>query len=462
MNVVQSALPVSGTPQGASQAALRRGFFGGRTDASSPADSFEALFGAQFAAMLQSGVPLAQIVERLDNAPPGSTAAPQAAALARELATIAGRVAGEAATTTAGQQNDISGHVLDADTLAREHPAQHDTAAAAANDSTSLPQEILAQMAVALQLPQSPALAPMAAPSQPTAANTQSDAPAPVQVAQAPSASPDLLMRMLARAASVQTQSPSPLRTGDDAATTPPAQAQAAQPPPAPAPSVSPTVDVQLAQIVASTTQRASNDGSQANADLLGGDASDRSIAKLLAAPSKSDGSSAAFGMPSFLSALQHVPQNAQAPQTPPPSFDAEEVIAQIVKSVSMRTTDAGSHVNLRLQPESLGNVSMKISVSGSQINAVVTAQNADVRDLLLAGAQQLARSFAGAGLKLGSFSVNVSGGNAQGDARRNDGGAGARRRIVGAAVSDIAEAAGSPQYGIPIASAIGLMNYFA
>jgi flagellar hook-length control protein FliK len=456
-------MPVSGTPQGASQAAARKGFFGGRTDASSPTDGFEAFLGAQFAAMLQSGVPLAQIVERLANAPPGSTAAPQAAALARELATIAGRAAGEAATTTAGQQNDISGHVLDADTLAREHPAQHDTAAATASDSTSLPQEMLAQIAVALQLPQSPALAPTAPASQSTAANSQSDAPAPVQVAQAPSASPDLLMRMLARAASVQPQSPPPITSENDAATAPPAQAQAAQPPPAAAPSASPTVDVQLAQIVASTTQRASNDGSQGNADLLGGDASDRGIAKLLAAPAKTDGSSAAFGMPSFLSTLQHVSQNAQAPQTsPPPSFDAEEVIAQIVKSVSMRTTDAGSHVNLRLQPESLGDVSMKISVSGSQINAVVTAQNADVRDLLLASAQQLARSFAGAGLKLGSFSVNVSGGNAHGDARRNDGGSGARRRIVGAAVSDVAEPVGAPQYGIPIASATGLMNYFA
>lgn len=460
MNVVQIAMPVAGTPKGVSRTASAKSFFGGRATAGSQSDSFDRLLGAQFAAMLQSGVPLAQIVERLANAPPGSTAAPQAAALARELATIAGRAAGEAATTTAGQKNDISGHVLDADILAREHPAQHDTAAATASDSTSLPNAILVQIAAALHLPQSAAPAPPTDSPQP-AATPQLEAAASSRAAGAPSASPDLLMRMLARAASVQTQS-APLAASDGAAP----QSQAVQAPSVPAPSAAAldgAQSVQLPQVATATAQDAGNDGSQANADLFGGDASDRSIAKLLATPPKDGLSSAAFGVPSFTNALQNASQNAQPAQAPPAPFDAEAIIAQIVKSVSMRTTDAGSHVSLRLQPESLGDVSMKITVSGSQINAVVTAQNADVRDLLAANAQQLARSFAGAGLKLGSFSVNVSGGNAHGDAHRNGGGSREARR--GAPISTLDAVDGAverPQYGIPIASARGLMNYFA
>lgn len=453
MNVAQIAMAAAGTPKGASRTASAKGFFGGRAAAGSQSDRFEQLLSAQFAAMLQSG------------APPGSTAAPQVAALARELATIAGDAAGETVTTTAGQQNDISGHVLDADTLAREHPAQHDTAAAAiaatASDSTSLPSAILTQIAAALQLPAPPASAPTAASPLPSAA-PQSDAVVSTQVAQTPSASPDLLMRMLARAANAQTQSAS-------AATTQSAAPQTQQAQPLPAPSGvagdgSPSAQsAPLVQVATAIAQGSRGDGSQANADLFGGDASDRSVAKLLAAPAKGDASSASFGVPTFANALQNASQNAQAAQPPPaPAFDAEAVIAQIVKSVSMRTTDAGTHVNLRLQPESLGDVSMKITVSGTQIDAVVIAQNADVRDLLAANAAQLARSFAGAGLKLGSFSVNVSGGNAQGDTRRNAGGSGESRRIAGAAAPDVADTDIEPQYGIPFARARGLMNHVA
>jgi flagellar hook-length control protein FliK len=65
------------------------------------------------------------------------------------------------------------------------------------------------------------------------------------------------------------------------------------------------------------------------------------------------------------------------------------------------------------LQPEHLGDVALKLSVTGNTITANVIAQNAHVRDLLLANQQQLARSLSDAGLSLGNFSVDVSGGNA-------------------------------------------------
>ena len=66
----------------------------------------------------------------------------------------------------------------------------------------------------------------------------------------------------------------------------------------------------------------------------------------------------------------------------------------------------------MRLQPEHLGDVSLKLTVTGSTITASIIAQNADVRHALLSNQQQLARSLAEAGLSLGKFSVDVSGGN--------------------------------------------------
>jgi len=66
----------------------------------------------------------------------------------------------------------------------------------------------------------------------------------------------------------------------------------------------------------------------------------------------------------------------------------------------------------MRLQPEHLGDVSLKLTVSGTTISANIIAQNADVRDMLLSNQQQLVRTLAQAGLSLGNFSVDVSGGN--------------------------------------------------
>jgi flagellar hook-length control protein FliK len=92
---------------------------------------------------------------------------------------------------------------------------------------------------------------------------------------------------------------------------------------------------------------------------------------------------------------------------------DPQAVIEQLVKGISMRTSGDSSELRLRLQPEHLGDVALKLTVTGTTIDANVIAQNADVRDVLLSHQQHLARSLAEAGLSLGKFSVDVSGGNA-------------------------------------------------
>jgi flagellar hook-length control protein FliK len=86
-----------------------------------------------------------------------------------------------------------------------------------------------------------------------------------------------------------------------------------------------------------------------------------------------------------------------------------------------MRTqTDGTSEVRLRLVPEHLGAVTLSLKVDGSNVSATALAQNADVRNALVAHQQQLARSLADSGLKLTSFSVNLSGGNAGHDQQRD------------------------------------------
>jgi flagellar hook-length control protein FliK len=94
-------------------------------------------------------------------------------------------------------------------------------------------------------------------------------------------------------------------------------------------------------------------------------------------------------------------------------SIDPHAIVEQIVKSIVVNTGGSQTQVRLRLKPEHLGDVSLKLTVDGNTISANLVAQNADVRDVLLANAQQLARSLAGAGLALSTFSVDVSGGNA-------------------------------------------------
>jgi flagellar hook-length control protein FliK len=100
-------------------------------------------------------------------------------------------------------------------------------------------------------------------------------------------------------------------------------------------------------------------------------------------------------------------PPQAAATQAP---VDANAVVEQVLQGISMRTLSDGSQsVRMRLVPESLGSVTVNLSVQGSSVNATLLAQNTDVRDALLANQQALARSLSDAGLKLASFTVNLT-----------------------------------------------------
>jgi flagellar hook-length control protein FliK len=118
---------------------------------------------------------------------------------------------------------------------------------------------------------------------------------------------------------------------------------------------------------------------------------------------------------PAFATAVSAASAPAAQPQQAaavPYTMNPQSVIEQVVKGIVLRNFGTTSEVRMRLQPEHLGDVSLKLTVSGNTISANIVAQNADVRDMLVSNQQQLARSLAQAGLSLGAFSVDVSGGN--------------------------------------------------
>jgi flagellar hook-length control protein FliK len=96
------------------------------------------------------------------------------------------------------------------------------------------------------------------------------------------------------------------------------------------------------------------------------------------------------------------------APQAP---VDQTDVINQLLRGAFMNTTGDVSTVRMRLVPDSLGDISVKLTIEGNTVSAQVMAQTPAAHDALVAGQQQLTRSLADAGLKLTSFNVDLAGG---------------------------------------------------
>ncbi len=354
-----------------------------------------------------------------------------------------------------GQQNEFAGSILDAKS-AKDIPAQapaKPTPSTTMLDVSSLVRSLLSGAATALdQPPPAPvAQAPCAA------ACASQPALAPAQTVITMANAPDLLARMLVRAAGVDAQASANAGVSNASAGT---AGNAAQTPSA----LAARFESALSNIVSNATQ-ASSDGSFANGGQTGQSFErqssqqslsnhDSSLTNALAAP--------AFSMSGIVQSAGETTAGASRA-----GVDADAVVEQLVKSMVMRTDAQGSSViQLHLQPENLGDVTMKITVTGSQISANVVAANADVRNALMSNHQQLARSLADAGLTLSGFSVDVSGGNAGRDRQNNDRTAGFGRRYTvhelhGASESETpALAALGPS--ILDGSSLALFNYLA
>ena len=170
------------------------------------------------------------------------------------------------------------------------------------------------------------------------------------------------------------------------------------------------------------------------------------------------------FTLPSL-----HGATNAAAPSVAAPApqpLDVQALAEQMIAGMHMRTAlDGSSQMQIKLVPEHLGEVAVRLTVSGTNVTANVVAQNADTRTALLANHQQLARSLADSGLKLTGFSVDLSGGKHQD--RGNDGkGPGLGRRFtiheIGAPAAQPTDALVSSNAGMLSADGNALYNYLA
>ncbi len=445
---------------------------------------------AQLAAMVQNGTPLSSIADQISksvgnalqqqlagtlsqsdldrirssittsianalappgNAPPG-TAAQQVNALAARLQRLIESLARDSAGT--GQQNDIAGNILDAKS-AKDIPAQTPAKETASTlDVSSLVRSLLSNAVTAL------------AQSAPTPAQNdsafvgagvpQSTTALPPQTAVTMADAPDLLARMLVRAAGVDAKINGIAGAGNgsngtttDVAETPSALAARFQ--------------AALANVVSNAS------GASSNGSFTGGQTgqSDQQSSSQPSLSTHDSSLSNAVAVPGFTvtTAAQNATQAAASASRA--AVDANAVIEQMIKSMVMRTNAQGSsEIRLHLQPENLGDVTMKITVTGSQISANVVAANADVRNTLMSNHQQLARSLADAGLTLSGFSVDVSGGNAGRDRQNNDRTAGFGRRytvheLPGASTSET-PALASLGPSILNGTSLALFNYLA
>ena len=156
-----------------------------------------------------------------------------------------------------------------------------------------------------------------------------------------------------------------------------------------------------------------------------------------------------------------------------PQHVDANAVVNQVLGGVAIRTTDGSSEVRLRLVPEQLGDVSVKLVVSGGNVDASITTHSADAQNALAGAQTQLAKTLADAGLKLQSFSVGLAGGNLANtsDQRRHDqqtARSASTRRISGVAATDDEpldelNLLAAPSFGLPVYTAtrgVGALNY--
>jgi hypothetical protein len=374
---------------------------------------------SQLAALLQGGTPMTAIVDRIANmlssalaratgndgdatrrrtleralasalAPPGTSPPNQsgrerAASLEQRLATLLRTVTRELKTTaSAGQQSRFSGEVLDANS-AREIPAQQQTKDPA---GTQLPDGTLAFADSILRsvLQQVQAQAQSGATQSAQSASAQSAQPAQITVQSA-----DVLGRMLARAAKADGSG----------------QAQ-----PAPGTSGVASASDLFARLM-SVIAKSSNEGGAQQGGTRSQDFAFTKDGLPSTHQAHTTEGSATPAFASLTAPTASAPAVQFTPAPAPATVDPQAVIEQVVKGIVLRNFGSTSEVRMRLQPEHLGDVSLKLTVTGTTISANVVAQNADVRDMLLANQQQLARSLAQAGLSLGAFSVDVSGGN--------------------------------------------------
>jgi len=178
--------------------------------------------------------------------------------------------------------------------------------------------------------------------------------------------------------------------------------------------------------------------------------------------------------VPAFSIDQASTPTSTAAPSTAAQTADPSAIVEQVLRGAFLQTNGTSSTIRLSLVPEHLGDVSVKMSVDATgNVSAHVTAQTAEAGHALTQGQAQLTRSLAEAGLKLTSFTVDVSnsglGGNASGQQQSSQQSSTGRRTLIAGLDADAPSGDESallavPTFGPPIVAnrTLGNYNYLA
>ena len=471
--ISKNSAPVSNDPLGVLQALLAQG-----VAPSAIIDQAAEILGIK---------PPPQSAGPPDTGPPGTRAQ-------RLLATLQAMLAQEqGASGNVEQTNELSGTNLDTGTPVKVSPARSEQTVATQVVTDSL-RSLLASVVLGLSssgslstaeskstakiVPQSPSQISTESATSSATQSTLQPVNVPVgnssmtaALAQAVPGAPgsvpnDLLARMVGRAvvaaipqfAATNTPIANPAVTASLAQSTP--QAQSGTDTTASSTSVGAGLD----HLVLLATARA-----------MQGDTSSSSQSfehQTLADPTLSAGPQRASSAPtpvSFASLMASttpiIPTSATLAQASAPPVDSQAIIEQVVHALSIRQVTDGSEVRMRLVPEHLGELVIRLTVTGSTVSASVVAQNADVRQTLLSNQHHLANALEESGLKLSGFSVDVFGGNAGNPKNEHDGTSGFGRHYVVhelASNSEDTTLVAEPSFGPPqlLASSAGLLNH--
>lgn len=88
---------------------------------------------------------------------------------------------------------------------------------------------------------------------------------------------------------------------------------------------------------------------------------------------------------------------------------EANSVIEQLVRGMNIELTKTGGEVTIQLKPDSLGEVSVRVSIEQGVVSAQFAAENLQVKEIINAQLVQLRISLEEMGLDVGEFAVDVS-----------------------------------------------------
>lgn len=113
-------------------------------------------------------------------------------------------------------------------------------------------------------------------------------------------------------------------------------------------------------------------------------------------------------GSVSFQQTLSAASQNAPAPPARP---DITQLTQSIVREARIMTQQGKTVVNMKLEPDSLGSVTLQVSSEGGKISAQFNVKTADARAYLEASVPQMKQMLETNGVTVSHLNVSLSGG---------------------------------------------------